>query len=254
LIVGPCHSCPFNSSNDKKLFEHDSTAAPEGFCLRTSCFEAKRDLAEKATKAAVAKIVKQELPPTETSAVQVTPEFVKPARVARQAKKQIDGIQPKMPKQKLEYHENPEYKARVALGEAERSWREEADRKFTQSLKQSPGRLTALMLIGQTCRIRWGMTEKDIAKLHDLLKSTVKVNPSALIQLERKVLKQRGFEFSSIMTISGREPLFESLAKLYGIELNEFPKLEQFLPKEEDGNGPKVTVKTEPAAHDSSSK
>ncbi len=245
LIVGPCHSCPFNSSNDKKLFEHDVAAAPEGFCLRTSCFEAKRDMAEKATKAAVAKIVKQELPPTETSAVQVTAEFVKPARVARQAKKQIDGVQPKKPKQKLEYHETPEYKARVALGEAERSWRDEADKKFTQSLKQAPGRLTALMLIGQTYRMRWGMTEKDIRKLHDVFRSTVKVNPSALIQLERKVLKQRRFEFSSIMSISGRESLFEYLAKLYGFEMAAFPKLEQFLPTGPDDCDPVVAVKTE---------
>jgi hypothetical protein len=160
----------------------------------------------------------------------VTAEFVKPARVARQARKQIDGIQPTKPKQKLEYHETPEYKARIALGEAERNWREEADKKFTQCLKQTPGRLTALMLIGQSCRIRWGMTEKDIRKLHDLLKSTVKVNPASLIQLEQRVLKQKGFEFSSVMSSNGSEPLFESLAKLYGIELSEFPKLEQFLP------------------------
>jgi ParB/RepB/Spo0J family partition protein len=205
LIVGPCCACPFNSSNDKMLFQHDEQAAPQGFCLRASCFEAKRELAEKATKVAVARIVKQELPPTETSAMQVTAEFVKPARVARQAKKQIDGVQPKPQKPKLEYLQTPEYKARMALGEAERKWREDTDATFTQALKQNPGRLSALVLIGQMGRIRWGMTEKDVAQSRALLKPTVQATLAVLMQLEQKVLKQKGFDLNSILQINGRE-------------------------------------------------
>jgi ParB/RepB/Spo0J family partition protein len=232
LIVGPCQSCPFNSSNDKPLFEHDGVAAPEGFCLRTSCFEAKRLLAEKATKVAVAKIVKQELPPTESTAAQVTAEYVKPARVARQAKKEIEGVQPKKPKQRQDYTESPEYKARVAFGEAERKWREEADHQLTSSLRKAPGRLIALLLMAQTGLFRWGMTEKQIAKLHVLLKSTVKVTSGGLLQLEKSVLKQKGFQFDSVVGMNGKELLIQALGKLYGIELPNAPTLEQFLPQE----------------------
>ena len=234
LIVGPCHSCRFNSTNDKMLFQHDEKPAPEGFCLRLSCFDSKRELADRATKTAVARIVKQELAPTESSAIQVTPEFVKPARVARQAKKEIEGAQPKKSNRTLEYQQTPEYMARTALGEAERNWREDATRKLTASLKQMPGRLTALMLIGQSHRIRWGMTEKDVKRLHQLLLSTVKPKPSALILLERKVLNQKGFDLGSVIGMNGRELLIEALAKIYGVDLARFPKMEHFLPPEDN--------------------
>lgn len=231
-IVGPCQSCPFNSSNDKPLFEHDPNAAPEGFCLRTSCFEVKRLLAEKATKLAVAKIVKQELPPTESTAAQVTAEYVKPARVARQAKREIDGVQPKTPKPRQDYTESPEYKARVAFGEAERKWREDADRQLTATLRNAPGRLTALLLIAQAGFFRWGMTEKQVGKLHALLKSTVKVTPIALFQLEKAVLKPKEFTFDSVIGLHGKELLIDAIAKLYDIELPAFPKLEEFIPQQ----------------------
>jgi hypothetical protein len=229
LIVGACSNCPFNSSNDQKLFEHDEAAAPEGYCLRTSCFEAKQQLAEKATAKAVAKILKQELAPTEMTAAEVTPEYVKPARVARQAKKQLDGSTPKAEKKTLAYHETPEYKARMALGDAERKWQAEVDEKLTDSLKENPGRLTALMLIAEMGQLHWNATEKQIEKLQQLLKGTVTVKTEFLAQLEKSVLRRKEFQFGSIIGIHGKENLVKALADLYGIELSEAPRLEDFV-------------------------
>jgi hypothetical protein len=92
-IVGPCSTCPFNSSNDQPLFEHDRDK-PELVCLKGSCFEAKVSVTNKAVEKAVATIVKKDLPATESSAANVAAAFVKPGRVAREAKKEKASGEP----------------------------------------------------------------------------------------------------------------------------------------------------------------
>jgi hypothetical protein len=67
---------------------------PELVCLKGSCFEAKVSVTNKAVEKAVATIVKKDLPATESSAANVAAAFVKPGRVAREAKKEKASGEP----------------------------------------------------------------------------------------------------------------------------------------------------------------
>lgn len=233
-ILGACANCPFNSSNDKKLFEHDGQAVPEGFCLRSSCFEAKRAVTDKAVEKAVLKIISLKKAPTESSAAEVAEAFVKPGRVARQAKKRTDDA-PQTPKpRKLEYWETPQYKAQQAFYTAQREWNEKMSEAITATLKDHPGRLTALMLLAATGVLRVDATAKTLAKLDGLLKLTLTPKLEDLQKLEKKLLSQRGFRLEDVINLYNRHEMAQHIAKLYGIDLPAQPKLEDFLPAKQD--------------------
>ncbi|MCE9554583.1 MAG: ParB N-terminal domain-containing protein [Planctomycetes bacterium] len=241
-VCGPCSTCSFNSSNDKQLFEHDGSPAPETYCLRTSCFEAKQTITQKALEAAVAKIVQQKKLPTEGTAAEVAAEFVKPSRVARQARKKIDGAEPKKPAVKPQYWETPEYKARAALSDAERTWREQVAKSLTEQMRKHPGRLTSLLLIGITGAIRSGMSEKEVAKLSGLLKLTVKPTWQNLLKVERAVLMRKHFDIGDVISLHDSELLVNAVAKLYSVEVPSCPKLEDYLPAQSEGPAEAQTV------------
>jgi len=232
LIVGACAQCPFNSSCDKRLFEHDEEPAPEGYCLRSSCFEAKQALTEKAVEAAVAKIVQQKKPATEGSAIEVADEFVKPGRVARQAKKQLDGVVPKVAEKKPEYWETPEYKAKVALGKAERKWREDVGEALTASLRAQPGRLASLVMLALSGKIHRQMTEKELGKAKASIKLTVKPTWQNVLQLEKRALARKQFDIGDIISLHDNELVANAFADTYGVTLPVFPQLKDFMPVE----------------------
>jgi hypothetical protein len=231
-IIGGCLNCPFNSSNDKKLFEHDESAAPEGFCLKPSCFDAKREVTDKAVEIAVTKIVKQQMARTESSAVAVAADFVKPGRVARQAKKQAEGVKPKESTKNVDQWDTPEYRARTALADAERKWREETNVAITGTFKKHPGRLTALMMLAKSDVLGWDLEEKEIDKLKSLLNISLNPTHESLMSLEKQLLSKRRMSLDSAVGFNGRENLIVKLASMYGVEIGPIPKLEQFLPAE----------------------
>lgn len=234
-IVGPCSSCLFNSSNDPKLFEHDDakgdgSSAPEGFCLKSSCFEAKRLVTDKTAEQAAAKLVKLQKPATDKSAEEVAPAFVKPSRVARLARRQMNGEPQSQKPKKLPYWETPEYKAKVAFAEAERNWRQRGCSALAATMKSTPRRLAALLLLWASDAISWQMSAKQVKKVRELLKRTVKAKDEDVLQLEKKLLGQKDFSLESALRLGHDETMIQELAKLYGVEIQPYPKLEQFLP------------------------
>ncbi len=232
LIVGACATCPFNSTNDKNLFEHDGAPAPEGFCLRSSCFEAKRAMTDKAVDAAVEKIVTQKKPATETSAVELAAEFVKPGRVARQAKKRLEPAPSQSPeKAKTEYWETPEYKAKLALTEAERKWRENVSDSLTESLRRQPGRLASLVMLVLAGKLQRQMSTKELSRAEEAIKLTVKPTWQNLLQLEKRALARKQFDIANIVSLHSTDVVAKALAESYSLSLPPFPKLEDFMPK-----------------------
>lgn len=144
-------------------------------------------MTDKAVDAAVEKIVTQKKPATETSAVELAAEFVKPGRVARQAKKRLEPAPSQSPeKAKTEYWETPEYKAKLALTEAERKWRENVSDSLTESLRAQPGRLASLVMLVLAGKLQRQMSTKELSRAEEAIKLTVKPTWQNLLQLEKR--------------------------------------------------------------------
>jgi ParB/RepB/Spo0J family partition protein len=82
-----CNACDLNTANDRNLFEHDAKRDDQAYCLDGICFARKSQAAQKAVEKAANSIVNQELPATAKAVADVTPEGVRPERVAREAKR-----------------------------------------------------------------------------------------------------------------------------------------------------------------------
>lgn len=100
-----CATCPFNSTNDTKLFEGPGDQAPEkAMCLKGSCFEKKQAAAQKLIEATVKKAkamkAKADAPLTENTMGEIIPDAIKPASAVRRAKKELEPekAKPKTPK------------------------------------------------------------------------------------------------------------------------------------------------------------
>lgn len=157
-ILGACAACPHNSSNDHQLFEHDESPAEDGYCLHDACFEAKTAACNKAVEKAVATIVRKELPATESTAVSVAAEYLKPGRIVREVKKARETAGGKMPPpdaididdgpSPMDVELSPEQQAQADLDTATEKWIEESSKAIEEAAISDPVKMALLCVFG----------------------------------------------------------------------------------------------------------
>jgi predicted RNA methylase len=170
-ILGACATCPHNSSNDRQLFEHDQQPAQDGFCLHDACFDAKQAVSNKAVERAVETIVRKDLPANEASAASVAAGYVKPARVAREAKKakeapgevKTGGEQGGEEEPAAAQRDpTPEEQARADLATATEKWIQESGDAIHEATLADPMKLAAVLLIEHHIRDSWNLSDADV--------------------------------------------------------------------------------------------
>lgn len=135
-----CESCPHNSANDLKLFEHDKERPEAQTCLNPKCFDTKSRAVHRDMKKAAEKVAKyckaNNVAATPSVAGQVpgVPVHVKPASVARLAKVTIEG-KPAAKKKPARgggggYQRSPVEIAQSKYHEAKHKWNTEAKKAF----------------------------------------------------------------------------------------------------------------------------
>lgn len=139
-----CESCPHNSANDLRLFEHDKERPEAQTCLNPKCFDTKSRAVQRDMKKAAEKVAKyckaNKVAATPSVAGQVpgVPVHVKPASVARLAKATIEGKpaakRPAAPSGGSAYKRSPQEIAQGRYHEARRKWNDAARKAFEAEL------------------------------------------------------------------------------------------------------------------------
>ena len=255
-ILGACATCPHNSTNDHLLFEHDGKPAEDGFCLHDACFDAKTAASNKAVEKAVATIVRKELPATEKAAGDVAAEFVKPGRVAREAKKAKDSGQQPQPaddggdgdgsdpaqttaapaKREPTPQELAETKLETALGEYEAR----AQGLCARAVFDYPMRLAALALLRMIPGFgSYQIEAETVAEHADLVAAVARSSADDILLLAGRAADamakaEEGFD-RDVPIIDDGPPaeLFRPLVEGWGLSdaAGPYPKIEDFLPK-----------------------
>ncbi len=242
-IVGPCSSCPFNSSNDKPLFEHDRET-PELLCLKGSCFEAKVSLTNKAVDKAVATIVKKDLPATESSAREVAADFVKPGRVAREAKKEKASDAPGTSRAgDDESHSRraaakkltPEERAKEKLDKALETWTRESGIAVEKAIQDDPAKFVAAATLTfiQPFAYAYDVTDEDVEKHKDLIALLVKCDAAELAVRAAEANRKARMSYDRRIPLfedGSTDALVEALIDGWKLDVKPKPRLEDFLP------------------------
>lgn len=237
-IVGACVGCAFNTSTDRLLFEHDAKAPEDGLCLRGDCFEAKQQACQAAVEKAVKQIVGKKLPATESSARELAEEYVKPATVARAAKKAIEVDKPGGGGAKKSGRSNEEsYEQQVRNGErkyhdALRKWVHEQAARIMTAARERAGGIVSLSLCSLTPSNDWYAGDKELQKSKPMLD----------ILFADDVIGPALAKFSNLCVISGAEveldglrnsenPLLQYIASKWKLALDPTPEKAEFMPK-----------------------
>jgi hypothetical protein len=242
-----CSVCPSNSANDINLFEHDGEfdrkQAKEGKCLNKACFERKREEADRVSKAAARKIVKEvaaQPKAEQKKAVDVkalenkAPEIVRADSFAQQATQAIEKKAGK-PKARLSQADKAPSAKQLAERDFQRALTERGD-KFQdlalQHVVKKPGRLAATWLL---TFIRAMITGDKLtpAKVK-LIKLTAAPTIAGIAELEKAASNlDRSYlrDWLYDASCDGGEVL-EQMLTAWGVELPPKPRLEDFMPKE----------------------
>lgn len=243
-ILGACSTCPHNSSNDHQLFEHDQAKAQDNFCLNDACYEVKMEVSNKAVEKAVASIVKKDLPANESTALNVAAEFVKPGRVAREARKQKDqssgspehGQQPSSKNQdeacqtvreKLE-EASEEAKVGAKYQEALDRWQGEVVSQIENAAEKDAKRVGCLALLDATdwAQNLYQHDQETIEAGTPLVELAVAADGAAAHKLAEVLRKDPRWQCSVVHDMPPE--LLERFALGWNLQAGKMPRLEDF--------------------------
>lgn len=229
-IVGACVGCPFNTATDKLLFEHDDKAPDDGICLKGDCFEAKQAECRKAIAKGVEKIVNKKLAATPKTAEEIGPAFVKPASLARGAKKQIDG--PKQSTSKAGGGDRaksyPELvrEAEREFQNAERKYTEECWKKIIDAAHASATRKLGLILLN-FIDLPWNVTEKQIKKLAPVIDGLISEDLNQILHFVDGIPDDHIDAYHEGVS---NFPIAQQIAARWKISFDPAPVLADFMP------------------------
>jgi len=242
-ICGACATCPHNSSNDRLLFEHDEGKPDDGLCLNDGCFEAKSAAVNKAVDKAVAKIVKRDIPITESLAVQVADEFVKPGRVVREAKKAQQAPAAEKSGKGEEAapaskKKTPEEKAQEKLAAATEKWIAASNDAISTAVMSDHRRLIAMVLLENIVEMAWNLDDADVVEggRYDEAFGLIAMPDGAGVQsLGKLLLEKKHLELSILGDLP--EAAVDLIVKGWGLVLPPRPTLADFLKTAPESSG-----------------
>ncbi len=234
-----CTTCRFNSKSDPDLFGGAIADEPEaGVCTNEACYTAKQAIATKDVDKATAKVVKHAAARTgtvinDTLAIQFAPVHVKPATVARKAKKQMEAVgggSESVGKSAgdASAKETPEQKAQRKLDDAKRQWYRESVDAMQNAAFEKPGRVLAMMLLD--CMVpRFNVDVDALADLKAEIEASAAADITALLLLE-KSLKDRDLVSASILEHPS-EDVLSAIGAAWKLPVLRMPVLADFMPK-----------------------
>lgn len=240
-IVGPCVACPFNTANDRNLFEHDAAKTGEelaGKCTNQSCFTRKTEVTQAALEKSVKAAVKLRKSKGDATPTEPPPSFVKETTYKRKLKAAMEPDSNKKVSAKrgraAAQEKSPEEIAQSKLEDAEWKWRQATKEKLSKAFKKSPERLVMGMMLNASQFFR--------NLLEDDPKAPARVALPAFKNL-MKVLKKpawgdvlevaAGIQYFELDVYNTIPSAVDAIAKAVDVKIDPAPKLEDFLSKKD---------------------
>jgi ParB/RepB/Spo0J family partition protein len=224
-----CSECPSNSANDHQLFEHDSEAMKDVLCLNESCFNHKMKACEAATKTAVKAAEKKKVEATAGAVLAVTPDYLKPARVVRELKRERGELPKAKPKATSGGQRPATAKEQIEDNwwRIENEWKHKTDAAIAEAVKAVPLRMVMLLLAEQT-NLRhdlYNATQKTLNKHKAILDAVIMGNIPDMQGLLASIVK--GVKSNDEMPLGILDThcqiLAEHIAAGWGVKLDPFP-------------------------------
>ncbi|QQS08647.1 MAG: ParB N-terminal domain-containing protein [Phycisphaerales bacterium] len=273
----PCEGCQFNSATQPGLFEgggevsvnmiggrgtYDADKASDvavGICTKPDCYQVKLRAAKGAISAAAKRIVDGEKKPSEAK----VPEFVERRALEKKvrdrrasakvrAKRPIsEGTASKKPTVS-EKEAQERHLAISKYNDAIREWaRKKVEPEMVKKVLATPGLFTILKMITATklyqATEHWQNSKATKAAeapgLQRLLKFLEKPDWKGIVEIEKECGRRFGLIEPHSDGVSG---MAERFAKAMGIDVDDPPVLEDFLPKPKGAVTPKASPATKP--------
>ncbi len=233
-----CSTCPFNSKSDPDLFGGAIADEPEaGVCTNEACYTAKQTIAAKDVEKATAKVVKFATARTGTVvndslAQQYVPIHLKPATVARKAKKQIDASAAAAGSDEsssVSKSATPEQKALTKLEIKLGEWERTVSDALLEACREDQSRIVLLSLLsGRDVLPRTYGPDRDDA-IATGVKIIVEAIDSAGHSLIKAMMKDKRWE-PDFMS-DARAEWLQPFVVPWGLQVPAMPVLGDFLPR-----------------------